>query len=374
MPKIVSRIAALVLFGTSVLVAPASNAMVVNQMFEFGDSLSDSGTGNPPGIPYDYRFSNGPTTMEQLSVMLGVGPSLPAWPEIPGNSNTNFAVGGAMTGQGPVDPSLPGIAGAGLCCNYNWLVDSPSGVQSVSALQFTGLNNQIDLFKSRLGTSIPAFDPATTLFSVWGGPNDIFLALALAQGLPPDQQAAILQAYTINAAQNIGLDISNLAGLGGKNFLVPNMPNLGETPFGLGLDSAEQAAVTGISQLFNALLAGTLGQLEENLGLNIIEFDTYDALDALIQSGVFANTTQPCLDTTDASTVAATIPNVLGGCQGDLFFDSVHPTFATAEILAEEMRAAVPEPATFALLGLTLAAMGLRKHRSLSWQAGSRNS
>jgi phospholipase/lecithinase/hemolysin len=387
MLKIVSRVAALWAFGASVVLSPASHAMVVSEMFVFGDSLSDSGnaaaltqvtpgtslfppsqpnllTGNPPAIPYDYRFSNGPTAMEQLSGLLGTGASLPAWPETPSNTNTNFAVGGAMTGPGPVNPSLPGIAGAGLCCNYNWLVDMPGGVQSVPAVQFTGINNQIDLFKSRLGTSIPSFNPATTLFSVWGGPNDIFLALALAQGLPASEQAAILQAYTFNAAENIGADISQLALLGGKNFLVPNMPNLAETPFGLSLDASDQAQLMTISQGFNALLTGILGTLEQDLGLNIIEFDTYDALHDLIQSGVFANTTQPCLDTTSPESIAATVPNVLAGCQGDLFFDSVHPTFATAEILADEMLAAVPEPATVAILSLALAAMGIMRHRN----------
>src|SRR5215470_16177592 len=112
MLKIVSRVAALWAFGASVVLSPASHAMVVSETFVFGDSLSDSGnaaaltqvtpgtslfppsqpnllTGNPPGIPYDYRFSNGPTAMEQLSGLLGTGPSLPAWPETPSNTNTN---------------------------------------------------------------------------------------------------------------------------------------------------------------------------------------------------------------------------------------------------------------------------------------------
>jgi phospholipase/lecithinase/hemolysin len=390
MLKIAARIVAFAGFAASVSLSPVSSAMVINQMFVFGDSLSDPGnaaaltqlapgvslfppsqpnliTGNPAGIPYDYRFSNGPTTMEQLASLLGTGTSAPAWIS-PANSNPNFAVGGAMTGQGPIDPSLPGIAGAGLCCNYNWLTDSPGGVQSIPAVQLTGINNQIDLFASRLGSSVPAFDPATTLFSVWGGPNDIFLALALAQGLPADQQAAILQAYTFNAAGNIGKDIQALAALNGKNFLVPNMPNLGETPFGLSLDPTLQAELTGISQAYNGLLDEVSAQLEHDLHLNIVEFDTFGALDDVIHSGIFANTTQPCLDTSNPpGSINATLPNVLGGCQGFLFFDSVHPTVATSEILAEEMRAAVPEPNVLALLAAALLAFVgsgfLRRHR-----------
>jgi phospholipase/lecithinase/hemolysin len=379
MLKVFSRRAALIALGASVLFSPTGHAIVVDQMFVFGDSLSDSGNAaaltqvapgvsffprsqpsgisNPVGLPYDYRFSNGPTAIEQLAGLLGTAPSLPAWPTIPDNSNPNFAVGGAMTGPGPTGANIPpGLQG--LCCNYNWLVDYPAGLQSnFPAVQNTGMNNQIALFQSRLANnSIPGFDPARTLFSVWGGANDVFLALALASdpNLTAQQQAAVLQGYTINAAQNIGLDIGALALLGGRNFLVPNMPNLGETPFGLSQDPAMQGLFTGLSNLFNTVLDGALAQLSQDPSLDIIEFDTYQALDDLIHSGIFANTTQPCLDLTSANPLA----NVLGGCQGYLFFDPVHPTVATAAILAEEMRAAVPEPNVLALLAAALLALG----------------
>ena len=265
MLKIVSRNAVFAALGAGLFLSPAAHALVVDQMFVFGDSLSDSGNAaaltqlpsppyptnssffppsqpntfgpNPAGIPYDYRFSNGPTAIEQLAGLLGTAPSLPAWPASPDNSNPNFAVGGAMTGPGSANASIP-PALQGLCCNYNWLVDSPAGLKAnFPSVQNTGINNQIALFQSRLANnSIPSFDPARTLFSVWGGPNDVFLALSLAldpnPGLSPQDQAAVLQGYTINAAQNIGLDIGALALLSGKNFLVPNMPTLGETPFG----------------------------------------------------------------------------------------------------------------------------------------------
>ena len=270
-----------------------------------------------------------------------------------------------MTGPGPTAASIP-PALQGLCCNFNWLVNSPAGLQSgFAAVQNTGINNQIALFQSRLTNgSIPGFDPARTLFSVWGGPNDILLALAIANnpalGLSPQQQLAVLQGFTVNAATNIGLDIHALALLGGKNFLVPNMPDLGETPFGLSQDPTTQSLLTQFSMLFNGVLGGTLTQLRQDPSLDIIEFDTFNALDDLINSDppIFLNTTQPCFDATSDQTIAQSIPRIVGGCQNYLFFDSVHPTFATASILAREMRAAVPEPNALAMLATALLAAG----------------
>ena len=48
-----------------------------------------------------------------------------------------------------------------------------------SAVQNTGLDAQVALFAARLNTSAVGFDPNTTLFTIWGGANDIFLMFAL---------------------------------------------------------------------------------------------------------------------------------------------------------------------------------------------------
>lgn len=381
MLKTVSRSTALAALGASLLFSPGVHALVVEQNYVFSDSLGDSGNaaamttvgpgtsffppsqpspipGDTRGIPYDYRFSNGPTAMEQLAGLLGIAPSAPAW-ESAVNSNPNFAVGGAMTGPQPNPTGGPPPV---LCCNYNFLVNDPSGLQPLTnpifpagfpALARTGINDQIGLFASRLVTGdIPAFDPSTTLFSVWGGPNDIFLGLALgvAGGLTPLQLHDLLQLYASNAASNIGQDVSALAVLGAQNFLLPNMPNLADTPFGLDVPALLRAELLDISEFFNSELSQTVADLRQNPALNLIEFDTFDALDNLLGSGMFANTTDPCFDRTSDATIAQSIPLILGGCQGYVFFDTVHPTTATAALLAQQMFVAIPEPSMLALL------------------------
>jgi phospholipase/lecithinase/hemolysin len=342
------------------------HALHVTQMFVFGDSLSDPGnaaalttvapgvsffppSGIPaPGLPYAYRFSNGPVAAEYLADLLQIAPSLPGWAGPPSNANSNFAVGGAMTGVQPVTP-LPVD-----CCNFNWIVDSPGGLQAgFPAVQFTGVNDQVARFAAGKLAGDIAFDPATTLFSVWAGPNDIFLALALAQGMGLDdaQTAAFVQLYAATALQNLGQRVGELAALGAAKFLVLNMPNLGATPFAI--ENGIETALTAVSEGFNTGLESVVDFLRMG-GLDIIEFDTFGALDALIASGDFGNVSEPCLDTDE---LEASLLRIVGGCQGYLFFDGVHPTTAVHAILAQQLRSAVPEPGSLSLLAFALVAL-----------------
>lgn len=390
MGKALSRIARLIMLIGGLQFASISHALVVNQMFVFGDSLSDSGnaaamTQVAPGVsffppsqpspvpglavPYNNRFSNGPVAAEYLAGYLNIGPSAPAWPSAPATSNPNFAVGGGMTGAAPSLPAIP-LPPQALCCNFNWLVDSPAGLQTIPAfgpVKDTGLNNQVSLFASRLASgAIAPFDSATTLFSVWGGPNDLFLALAYAGnpafGLNAAQQAAVLQAYIVNAALNIGTRITELAALNAEHFLVLNMPNIGATPFAAGAGLIPE--LTGLSMLFNSVLDGVLDGLRAALGLDIIEFDVFTALNNLIASGAFASTSAPCLDTSSPAAIQGSIPTILGGCQGYLFFDGVHPTTAAHQILAGQLYALVPEPGALALLVAALLALAWMRRSS----------
>lgn len=290
-------------FGLLLLFSPLfASALPYNSLYVFGDSLSDNGnayllTGGliPPSPPYAQHFSNGPVAVEHLAAALGIGLS----PSVLGG--TNYAVGGATTGTASTIPPLNG----------------------------TGISTQIGAFTA----ASPVFDPAQSLFVVWGGPNDFFLNPVAASIAP--------------AVTNLANAITALAGMGAEHILVPNMPDLGTTPFGLSLGAAGSAGLTALSLGFNQGLAQMLGSLDAVLAADIVPFDTFSLLaDVRFNPSVygFTNVSEQCL-----GNPACTDPDTF------LFWDGVHPTARGHAILGASFAAAVPEPSSVALLlvGLT---------------------
>ncbi|MFT3757946.1 SGNH/GDSL hydrolase family protein [Thauera sp.] len=321
----------ILLFAASLLFAPLGHAAYTS-MYVFGDSLSDNGNAYalsggswPASPPYAGRFSDGPTAAERLAGRLGID----LQPSAAGG--TNFAVGGATTGTQ----------------NYNYEISSPQPLPP--ALGQSGTLAQVAGFVG----GAPAFDPASSLFMLWAAPNDFFLALGTGTDL-----AAAARTAVSNLITSIGL----LTGAGATDILVPNMPNLSRTPFGLSLNLQQQAALDVLSRSFNEALAGTLDLARSGSvpgipgGLRLMSFDTAAAFDEIISDpGAFGFTdvTTPCIFSP-------------AGCEGALFLDGVHPTTTGHRLLADRFLAAlaVPEPPTAALLLAALAGVLLVRRRS----------
>jgi phospholipase/lecithinase/hemolysin len=312
---------------SALLAAPQAGA--ITNLVVFGDSLSDPGnavalTSNffPPNPPYPGRFSNGPTAAEYLAQSYGI-PVVKGWPDAAGANN--MAVGGALTG----------VDAATTFGNYNYIIDSPPGLQAYTAVAPTSVSQQITNFLSANPAGLVGAD---TLTMLWAGPNDFFLGFAL--GRDP---AVVLASAVANMANNIGA----LALAGAKNILVPNMPDLGSTPALASTPDATGASV--LSGLYNFYLAQVIAEAAVNLGPLGVNFYTADTAallnDAIADPGAygFTNVTQSCIDNLQA---------FLDNCPGYLFFDGVHPTTAAHRYLAAEFAAAVPEPSTYALLAL----------------------
>ena len=305
-----------------------------SQLVVFGDSLSDAGnaaavTGNafPPSPPYAGTFSNGPTAAQYLAQRIGVPVQL-GWPTTSAASN-NFAVGGAGNGTN----------------NFNVDFNSPPGLGAAfPALVQSGIQRQIQRYGVAQGGLVP--NASSTLFMVWGGPNDIFLG-AQTGGNP----AAYISA-SLAAMQN---NLLSLVAMGAKHLLVPSMPNLGVTPDALASGPAFAAGVTQLSGAFNGGLDLILDGLAASLaplGVQIYEFDVAAQVAEITlnaSSYGFNNTTQGCLSNLSA----------LPSCAGYAYFDGVHPTTAAHRLLAERFAGAVgvPTPGTLSLFCLAFAAL-----------------
>jgi phospholipase/lecithinase/hemolysin len=306
-------------------------------LYAFGDSLSDSG-GNPSAVLsiyklldkncdpfhpcppyYEGRYSNGPVAVEQLAGAILPGGGTPA-------NFFDFAVSGSTTGIGNF-----GDGGT---------ATSPGGVG------LPGMYQQMELYLTLSGG---AADP-NALYFVWGGAND-FLTLD----------------DPILAAQNIAGYVGALATAGAEHILVPNLPDLGYTPFvqGEGIEALAQAFSIG----FNTELAMQLGGLGVLYpATDIVQFDTFSFLNDVILNPAdygLSNSQDACL------------PSILVAPCADpenhVFWDVFHPTTQAHVLIATAFAEAVPEPGTFALLAVglfVLMAAGSRQRKPVPARRG----
>jgi phospholipase/lecithinase/hemolysin len=278
-----------------------ASASAYSNVFVYGDSLSDTGniynaSGHtiPQSPPYyNGRFSNGPLAVEYLANSLH-------------SPLTSFAWGGATTGIG----------------------DSGDG-GTQTTLGTLGLPGMLLQVQGSL-SSVAPFAP-TSLFIVWGGPDDFITGGSVAIGVA-DELAIV----------------SALQGVGATHILVPGMPDMGLTPEFYG-----NPAATAFSFAFDQAL-------QANLPKGVTYFDTFGFMHLVVSNpGAFGFTdvTDPCL----VGLTPCSNPNQY------LFWDDLHPTTAADAILASQFQNLVtPEPSTFLMLGTGIAGLAGVLRRKMS--------
>ena len=278
--------------------AGAAQAQQFSSFVVFGDSLSDSGNvAAASGFPAGNSFTTNPDPVAAQIIAAAFG--LPGGPSLLGG--TNFAWGGSCVRAAPAP-----------CLN-------PVPTIPTQVTQYLSLNGGVA-------------DP-NALYSIWGGANDIFVAL----GNP-----ATAQANTAAAATAYVQQIARLQGAGARYVVVYNLPNLGATPQ-FGASAATAASVSQITVVYNSALDAGLA----TLGNGLISINTFGLITEISANpGLYGFTNI-------TGTACGAVPSVACGPgnyvtpnanQTYLFADGVHPTGAAHAILANVVLSTIAAP------------------------------
>ena len=330
-------IAAIGIFLGSWLLPTRVEAASLNfsQLIVLGDSLSDIGnvfaaSGNnfpPEDLGYfNGRFTNGENWIDNLARDLGLGTPTPIVDIFNGavpQGGVNLAFGGATTeAVNTSDSMFPAL-------------QDVSEVQPGQISLLTNLTNLID---------------PNALYIFWYGAND-YLPTTSPNFAPFDTPET-----TVN---NIANGLTNLAGLGAKNILIPNLPLLGSVPRANNLDpffpmvelgTAERLDLLSVAH--NQLLSTTIEDLSANFGaeVNLIPLEIDRLFERVITEfnttpdrSPFSNITDVCL-----LNPACTNPDEF------FYWDGIHPTKKTHEIIGQfaletlerEAQESIPEPSS----------------------------
>ncbi len=298
--------------------AVSASARPINRVVAFGDSLSDNGnlsaltggqfpsikdTGGKPAYAAG-RLTNGPVWVEGLASALGV-------------PLDDRAFAGALTNtQNTANPVLTSL---GLGANA------------------LGMQTQVSSYL----TANPSVN-ATSLFVLWGGANDYFTG------------------STGNPVANLSGEINSLATAGATQFLVLNLPDLGSTPGGFA--SGNGAALNTATALHNAGLNTALGAIRQarpTVDVKLLDINAlYKQVIANPAGFGLANVATPYVQSGSIPGVGLTqgynptIVDPKQNANGYLYYDEIHPTAATHNLIAQRALATVvPEGGTAGLLG-----------------------
>ncbi|TNC81092.1 MAG: hypothetical protein C9356_10875 [Oleiphilus sp.] len=281
----------------------SANALAFDEIYIFGDSLSDTGNINVIIPQAPLRFSNGPVAVDILTAQYG----LDAVPSLLGGNNFAFGGARAIGSETEFDTNLP--------------------IQVNSYLQASG----------------NMADPNALYVLIIGG-NDLFFAESIRAQTIAEDSGPVRQdlrkqaeAYVSQAVTSIENQLLKLVAAGATNILVGNAPDVAQTPSSLMRAAAAEAAaddhqeakraskygkyISKLTSQFNEELAAAVARVEVAANIEIVEWDLASFLSNQIEDADvlgFDNTTSACIE--DFSNLPA--------CEGYIFFDTVHPTTA----------------------------------------------
>ena len=302
----------------------------LNSFYVFGDSLSDNGNNfigqnyvrdnlnpnidTPSPLYFPGRASNGFVWTDYLAQENGLSltPVLEFAEVTPvsENSNGEYEINSSFGGNTATQSTNFAFGGAKLVNDYS----DPGNLFTPS------ISTQIDWFLKDLKfKQIQASEDA--LYVILGGAND-YLSGDFAE---PNEPVTVVESA-----------ITSLYDAGARYFLVPNIPDLGNTPLARTFSDEEIAFLTDVSNRHNDLLEKTLRKLKQDLPDIKIKFADFRALGIDITNDPFAfgltNVTDSYLtwENPDFSTAGKNPDDYL-------FFDEIHLTTVAHLLIADAM-------------------------------------
>lgn len=336
----------------SLLLAGALQAATFTDLISFGDSLSDVGNVagiTTPGIAplvngyyQETHFSDNVIWNERLAAYLGLPARTPGrdtWGPMPAAlSGNTWAWGGSESSANSVSPS--------------WVTYPIPGL-----LQETS---------SYLANVTPN---ATTLYSIWSGADNLLV------GNSPSPAAA---SAAVNAVKTAMVDLESA---GARNFLIINMPKIGDTPYAQANGPTYIDAANVYSTSYNIAMVNALADLraDPNFLASIYYVDVYTPMEQVVASVTATGSYTPdffvpgpAVEITNVTDKALDYFQTNGTYpDGYFFWDIVHPTtqgHALIAGLALQAIESVPEidPAGMgSALALVAGVLGLLERRRL---------
>ena len=274
-----------------------------SKLVVFGDSLSDTGNLAAIDLPppfFENRISNGPVAVDFIAQAIGSNADRSDHLLGLNDGGFNYAVaGGNILGTDPED-----------------------------------LGQQVTAFLDRVNQQADA----DALYVVIIGGNDL-------RGLRSITDPEVASTRISALISQLALQLNELNSAGARAFLVANVANVGRIPETRNLLAEDPNIAIRVEQYvrqYNAALSQLLSEFEQTEGIAVVEFDLFQALEDILDNANslgFTNIEQGCFDSGDFS---IEFECLVLGFDSRVFFDNIHPSARTYEIIAPQIIAAIP--------------------------------
>lgn len=280
-----------------------------SKLVVFGDSLSDSGNLAIVDLPFPYfnnRISDGPIAVDFIAA------------SICSNAHSSRHFLGSPAG-------------------FNYAVAGGNIVGS----DREDLAQQVEVHLNRVNNLT---DP-DALYVVFAGGNDLRDIRSISSGSIASQRIS-------EAVNQLEAQIQRLVNAGARAFFVPNVPNIGRIPETLQRVSTDPSVATRAESYvlqYNAALAQAMAKYQLREDLAFSTFDLYRSFESVLDnfsSLGFRNREEGCFNPENfpfsLSNPPIELECIIFGFESRVFFDNIHPSSRTNQLLGAAMVSALP--------------------------------